>query len=125
MYWRSLEKPGLEMLLLIEVQVAPLSVERPSVSEQGLQPLRLEPMAQSWLDEVVSQALVTSPLPEGQEGFWVAQVVPPLVERSIVKLPLTRANSGSEGCIDAAGSLAPVAQEVHWSGPQLMVLIGA
>src|SRR6478736_8397840 len=112
------------MLLLMVVQVAPLSVVRPSVIQGGL-PLRLEPSAQFWPAEVGSQALVTSPEPEGQTGFWVDQVVPPLVVRSMVKLPLTRANSGSVGCMDAAGSLASVAQEVHCSGPQLMTALGA
>src|SRR5262245_43893023 len=112
-----------QMLLLIVVQVAPLSVVRPSVRQGGL-PLRLEPSAQSWLGDVASQAFVTSPEPDGHTGFWVDQLVPPSVVLSTVKLPLTRANSGSVGCIDAAGSLASVGQEVHCSGPQLIVTFG-
>src|SRR4051794_10993019 len=125
MYWRSGEKPGLGMLLLTVVQLRPLLVVRPSVRLHGLQPLRLEPMAQSWLVDVGSQALVTSPLPEGQAGFWLDQDVPPLVVRSTVKLPLTRANRGSEGCIEAAGSVVSLGQEVHCSAPQLIAAFGA
>src|SRR5437879_5791897 len=122
MYSRSLKKPLVQMLLLTVVQVAPRSLERPSV-KQGVA-LRLTPSAQSWLGEVGSHAFVTSPSLESQTGFWVDQEAPPLAVRSTEKLPLTRANKGSVGCMDAAVSLALLGQEVHCSGPQLIVVAG-
>src|SRR6476469_4173466 len=111
------------MLLWTVAQVAPLSVVRPSV-RQGLEPFRLTPSAQSWLGEVGSQAWITSPEPEGHTGWPWVQVLPPSVVRSTEKLPLTKANSGSVGCMEAAGSLPSVGQEVHLSGPQTIGTLG-
>ena len=62
-----MKKPVEQMLLETVVQATPRLVVRPSV-RQGVPPLRLEPRAQSWLGEVGSQALVTSPEPEGHTG---------------------------------------------------------